>query len=324
MKIKALLILILTFCLLFTGCNQEQVEATVPPTTQPTEPPAPKVGIVLRNQAQDEADAQALQQLLEQQEYEILIRDSENDQAKQNEQVKTLLDNGCQVLIVQPVMTSGLDVLVDQVKPTGVPLIILDHKPEDAVLDSYDKLVFLGADHSQAAKALSEVYAQLPISGDLNFDGNTWLVMVTGPEDHLDSKARQEGFTTGNEEHLLLEAVSAEWSREGGRSATAQLLAKYGPDIEVIVTLDGEMALGALEAINNGGRDVGRDLYLVTVGGSTETHTEAEAGRISGLAAPDQQSRLSKLEELVGALIAGEAAEKINYIDYVTQLNLLT
>ena len=47
--------------MLFTGCNQEQVEATVPPTTQPTEPPTTKVGIVLRHQAQDEADAQALQ-----------------------------------------------------------------------------------------------------------------------------------------------------------------------------------------------------------------------------------------------------------------------
>lgn len=327
MKLKAVFILILALLLLFVGCRQEPMEATVPPvTTQPTDPPPPKAGLLLRQLTADEQDAQQLQQTLEKLGYEVQVRNGENDQAKQNEQVKALLDVGCELLVVQPVMTSGLDVLVEQVKVTGVPLIILDHEPDQAVLDLYDKLIYLGPDHGQAASALMAAYGQLPVNGDLNFDGLTWLVVICGPEDHLDSSQRLAEFTQSlpADTHVILETVAADWTQEGGRAAAAQLLAKYGPDIEVMVSLDGEMALGALEAIDNGGRDPGHDLYLVTVGNGSAVRAEAERGRISGLSAPDEDMRLQKLSELVTALTAGEAVEKKNLVDYIGSVTILT
>jgi len=60
------------------------------------------------------------------------------------------------------------------------------------------------------------------------------------------------------------------------------------------------------------------------VGDSPEVTEAAQQGRISGLAAPDAEARLEKLEQLVAALTAGEATEKITYIDYIAQLNILT
>lgn len=321
MKYKAVFILILALSLLFVGCKQKPVEATVPPeTTQPTQPPPPVAGLLLRQE--DEQVQQALEELG----FDVQVKLAENDQAKQNEQVKALLDGGCELLVVQPVMTTGLDVLVEQVKPTGVPLIILDHEPEQGVLDLYDKLAFLGPDHSQAAAVLTAAYGQLPVSGDLNFDGATWLVLICGPEDHLDSSQRLAEFTQSlpADTHVILETVAADWTQEGGRAATAQLLAKYGPDIEVLVTLDGNMALGALEAIDNSGRTPGRDLYLVTVGDGAAVWEQAEQGRISGLSAPDGDMRLQKLSELVAAMTAGEAVEKKNLVDYIDSVTILT
>lgn len=321
MRFKAVFILILALLLLFVGCRQETMEATVPPeTTQPTEPPPPVAGLLLRQE-----DGQA-QEVLEKLGFQVQVKLAENDQSKQNEQAKALLDAGCELLVVQPVMTSGLDVLVEQVKITGVPLIILDHEPDQAVLDLYDKLAYLGPDHSQAASALMAAYGQLPVNGDLNFDGATWLVVICGPEDHLDSSQRLAEFTQSlpADTHVILETVAGDWTRDGGRAAAAQLLAKYGPDIEVMVTLDGNMALGALEAIDNGGREPGRDLYLVTVGDGAVVREAAEQGRISGLSAPDEDMRLQKLSELATAMTAGEAVEKKNLVDYIGLVIILT
>ena len=327
MKIKVFFILILTLSLLFAGCKPEPAAPTVPvQTTAPTEPPTPKAGLALRQKADDDADALALQQTLEEQGYEVLVKDGENDQSRQNEQVKALLDEGCQMLVVQPVMTTGLEILVEQVKPTGVPLIILDHQPEQAVLESYDKLVFLGADHSQAGTVQAKLLEQLPMKGDLSLDGITSLVLILGPEDHLDSAKRSAEFMAAipADTHVILETVSAEWTKDGGRSAAAQLMSKYGPDIELMVTFDEQMALGALEAIDNGGWEPGQDLYVLTVGNSSEVRTQVEQGRISGIAWPDKEARLVKLSELIAALAAGEQTEKVHYIDYLDQLTILT
>lgn len=326
MKFKFFLILILILSVLFVGCRQETMEATVPvTTTQVTDPPVPKAGLLLR-QTEDEQDGLDLQQVLEVLGYEVLVKDAENDQSKQNEQVTGLLEQGCEVLVVQPVMTSGLDVLVEQVKPTGVPLVILDHQPDQAVLELYDKLTFLGPDYSQAGTVQSQLLAQLPVNGDLNFDGKTSVLVIQGPEDHVDAQKRAEDFLKGMpaDTHVILETVTGEWTQDGGRSAAAQMLAKYGPDIEVIVTFDGDMALGAIEAIENGGWVPGRDLYLLTAGGSTAVHNEVKLGRISGTAAPDAEARLTKLSELVTALAAGQPVEKLNLIDYTCYVTILT
>lgn len=325
MNFKVFFILILCLSVFCAGCKQQPMEATVPVvTTQPTEPPAPKAGLLLRQQTADEQDAVNLQGALEDLGYEVLLRDSQNDQSAQNEQVTQLLDAGCEILVVQPVMTSGLDVLVELVKPSGVPLILLDHQPEQSVLELYDKLTFLGPDHSQAGTVQTQLWEQLPYGGDLNMDGTVSVLLVCGPEDHMDAKQRAEDFLKGlpAETHVLLETVSADWTQEGGRSAAAQMLAKHGPDIEVLVIFDGAMALGAIEAIENGGWTPGRDLYLLTVGGSTAVLNEVSLGRITGTAAPDPAARLTKLTDLVIALTAGEAVEKINYIDYVDYITV--
>ncbi len=326
MKFKGLLILILIISVLFVGCRQEPMEATVPVTTQPTEPPAPKAGLMLRQLADDEQDALALQKALEKLGYEVLVRDAENDQSKQNEQVGDLLEHGCEVLVVQPVMTSGLDVLVEQVKPTAVPLVILDHQPEQAVLELYNKLSFIGPDHAQAGTVQSQLLAQLPVNGDLNLDGKTSVLIIAGPEDHIDAQKRAEDFLKGMpaDTHVIMETVTGEWTQDGGRSAAAQMLAKYGPDIEVMVTFDGAMALGAIEAIENGGWVPGQHLYLLTVGGSGAVHNEVALGRISGTAAPDAEARLAKLSELVTALTTDQPAEKLNLIDYTCYITILT
>ena len=75
MKFKLFFILILLPCLVFCGCKKDQLEATVPQPTvvtePPTEPPAPKAGLLLRNMTADEQDGLALQGALESIGYEV-------------------------------------------------------------------------------------------------------------------------------------------------------------------------------------------------------------------------------------------------------------
>jgi len=313
MKKTLLFILILILCLALWGCKQEPMEATVPTTevTEPTEPPAPKAGLLLRNSCTDEQDSIDLQACLEGLGYEVLVRDGKNDQAKQNKQAAALVNAGCEVLVLQPVMTAGLDVLLSEI--TEVPVIVLDAQPE--LGEGFDHVTILCAREENRGMVAASLPAALPKSGDLNGDGTVSLILIQGPEDDPEAAGIAAEFTAllNPETHIVLETVSTDWNENGGRSGCAQLLAKHGPDIEVIVVFDEEMAMGAIAAVENGGWVPGQDVYLLTVGNSTVIRNELEIGRLSGLAAPDRAARLETLKQLV----TGQATEKIYYIDYI-------
>ena len=315
MKLKLFFILILAFACILCGCKQEPVEATVPTTVAtepPTEPPAPKAGLLVKNLNADEQDGLNIRATLEGLGYEVLLRDAENDQSKQNQQVTALLDGGCQLLVLQPVMVSGLDVLLKEV--TQVPVIVLDAQPN--LGEGFENVKVLCPRQEQAGTVEATLLSSLPGGGDLNGDGQVSMILVNGPEDHLDATSRKEAFLAGinAETHIVLETVSDQWTEEGGKAACGQMLSKYGPDAEVIVTFGEEMAIGAIHAIENGGWTPGTDVYLLSIGSSTTARNETRLGRISGLSAPDAALRLQLLEQLV----KGEITEKVNFIEYIT------
>lgn len=316
MKTKLLFILILILCLGLCGCKQEPIEATVPTTvsTEPTEPPAPKVGLLLRNSCVDEQDSIDLQVCLESLGYQVLLRDGKNDQSKQNKQATALVEAGCELLVLQPVMTAGLDVLLTQI--TDVPVIVLDAQPELGE-DAQNVTVLCTRAENEGMVAAS-LPAALPKAGDLNADGTVSLVLIQGDDPEAAGIAAEFAALLNPETHIVLETVSADWNEDGGRSGCAQLLAKHGPDIEVIVTFDEEMAMGAIAAVENGGWIPGQDFYLLTIGNSTAIRNELQIGRLSGLAAPDRAARLETLAQLVTALVSGQTTEKIHYIEYIS------
>ena len=313
MKFKLFFILILILCVALCGCKTESLDPsdTTPATTVPTEPPAPKLGLLLKNLSADEQDGVSLESCLTQMGYEVLRRNAGNDQAKQNEQAAALLEEGCEVLILQPVMVSGLDVLLESM--THIPVIILDAQPE--LDDRFKNVTLLNIRDDNAGAAQATLLNTLPNGGDLNGDGTVSLILVNGPEDHKDATTRTAAFTAAidPEKHIVLEAIAAQWDEDGGRSASAQMMNKYGPDVEVIVTFNEDMALGAITAVENGGWVPGQDVYVITIGTSSIIRNETQLGRISGLSAPDADARLLLLQQI----LKGEVTEKENFIDYV-------
>ena len=311
MKTKLFFILILIFSMALSGCKQEPVAATTPSSATPS---APKAGLLLRDSGADERDGIALEAAIEALGYEVLVRDGANDQAKQNEQAAALVDDGCEILVLQPVMVTGLDVLLREI--TDVPVIILDAQPE--LPQDIQNVTVLCAREGNEGTVEASLIAALPRGGDLNGDGTVSLIVIRGPEDH-NAAAIADAFTAAldPEAHIVLETVSGDFTEDGGRSSCAPLLAKYGPDIEVIVTFGEEMTFGVIAAVENSGWVPGRDFQLLTAGSSTAIRNELQIGRINGLAAPDSEARLQTLTQLITALTTGQATEKINYIDYI-------
>ena len=69
--------------------------------------------------------------------YSVTIMDGKNDQNTQTEQINTFLQQGVDVLVINPVQTTSAQTIVDTVSPSGTPIVFINRQPEDSVLESY-------------------------------------------------------------------------------------------------------------------------------------------------------------------------------------------
>ena len=113
-----------------------------------------------------------LEEYLKDMGYSVTIMDGKNDQNTQTEQINTFLQQGVDVLVINPVQTTSAQTIVDTVSPSGTPIVFINREPEESVLDSYKgKCCYVGADARQSGTYQGEIVLALPNKGDTNGDG---------------------------------------------------------------------------------------------------------------------------------------------------------
>ena len=300
---RKILILALVLLALLAGCDHRQ-----------------QVGICFRD-CDDPFTAQYRQELeraLTDNGYAVTVMDAGNDQSKQDTQVAELIKKNTDVLILEPVMTSALDTVAEQAQKGKVPVVFVNRQPEEKTLDSWEKLCFVGYDTAQPG----QLQAQL-LSGeaDINGDGCVSYAILAGPEDHLDAILRSDGCTEMLEQmNMLTQALAVSngaFTREEGQRRCAMLLSQYGKDIEVLFCNSDELAFGAIEAIKDGGRTVGKDIFLYGIDGQRQALLFIRSGDLTGTVSVDIPGQVQQVLDAVKTYLMGGTAKKVNYTDHI-------
>ena len=131
-----------------------------------------------------------LEEYLKDMGYSVTIMDGKNDQNTQTEQINTFLQQGVDVLVINPVQTTSAQTIVDTVSPSGTPIVFINREPDKSVLDSYaDKCCYVGADARQSGTYQGELILDTETQGDINGDGK--ITYITVSYTHLDVYKRQ-------------------------------------------------------------------------------------------------------------------------------------
>ncbi len=261
-----------------------------------------------------------LQSLLQQKQYKVEVLDAGSDQSVQNRQVKDLLNRGCDGLLLSPVMPDAIAELVLAAKEKQVPMIFYDREPAKEILSLWDRTCYVDCDPIQSGILQGRLALQLPDCGDINGDGKVAYMILRDDDTCNDSVLRgQNAEQTLNAavETLPLGNHCVGVTQQKAAEAFSLYLAQYGKDVEVVICTSDVVAMGAWQAIADGGRTVGTDIYLIGADGDGKALQKIMAGEMSGTVLCDSKTLAVKLAQLLDDILQQPLTEKRYTIDHV-------
>lgn len=116
----------------------------------------------------------------------------------QNDQVESLINNGCDILLVNQVDRTDTTMVIDKAKNADIPVIFFNRELVREDLERWEKLYYVGVKTLESGVMQGEIVVDL-CSGeqgiapyDKNGDGRLQYVMLEGEAGHQDALIRTE------------------------------------------------------------------------------------------------------------------------------------
>ncbi|WP_439257270.1 galactose/glucose ABC transporter substrate-binding protein MglB [Lonepinella sp. BR2271] len=242
---------------------------------------------------------------------ELLMNDSQNAQSIQNDQVDVLISKGVKALAINLVDPSAAPTIIKKAQGEDIPVIFFNKDPGAKAIGSYDKAYYVGTDPKESGEIQADLIAKQWKANpalDLNKDGKIQYVLLKGEPGHPDAEARTKYVV----EQLNKQGIGTEqlfidtgmWDAAQAKDKTdAWLSSGKSNQIEVIISNNDSMAMGALEAT----KAHGKKLPIFGVDALPEALQLIKKGEMAGTVLNDGVNQAKVLVKLADNLVKGKA-----------------
>ena len=250
------------------------------------------------------------------------IVDAAGSQTTQNEQVKSLIEKGCDVICVNLVDRTEPTTITDLAEKNDVPVIFFNRELVAEDLERWSELYYVGADASESGRLEGELAADAfknDSTMDKNGDGICQYVVLEGEAGHQDSIVRTEySVNTMVEQGVETEKLGyamANWNRAQAQTKTAAMLTQFGGEIELIMANNDDMALGAIDALKASGMSKENWPVVVGIDGTSGGLDAVRNGEMLGTVYNDKEGQAKEMLNLAFALATNGDKDDIPLID---------
>ena len=192
----------------------------------------------------------------------LLTTNAESDLNKEISDIKGMIDQGAQALIISPLNSEGLDPALDYAKEKKVPVMTIDRFLTTKTACT-DFIGWVGSDFVEQGKRAFDALSKAT-SDSCN------LAVLLGAAGVNVTVDRQKGFedqmAAKASKMKVIAKQAADYERAKGQTVTAQLI-QANPEINCIYAHNDEMALGAVAALKDAGKKAG-DVKILTIDGT--------------------------------------------------------
>jgi ribose transport system substrate-binding protein len=203
---------------------------------------------------------------------ELIVVDAQDSVEKQISDVEDLIARKCDIIVLNPKDPQALIPVTRAVNRAGIPLIIADSTIDPSV----NYVTCIKSDNFAIGKLVGE-----HLSSQLKGKGN--VVIISGSVGNIGGEERRTGMISGFMENSLRNFNQVDinivaqgwggWTHEGGLKAMEDILVAH-KNIDAVYAENDSMALGAMKAI----REAGRDILVCGIDGQKEAFAMIKSG----------------------------------------------
>nr|WP_028392614.1 ribose ABC transporter substrate-binding protein RbsB [Bacillus cihuensis] len=225
---------------------------------------------------------------------DVKVVDAQNDTAKQSNDVEDLIQQGVDVLLINPTDSAAISSAVQSANAIGIPVITLDRSA-----DKGDVVTLVASDNSKGGEMAAEYIVD-------KLGKDAVVAELEGVPGASATRERGKGFHTIADTDLqVIAKQSADFDRTKGLTVMENII-QANPTIKAVFAHNDEMALGAIEAINSSGRDI----MVIGFDGNEDALNAIKAGKLEATVA-QQPDLIGKLAVDAGRdVLSGKKVEK--------------
>ncbi|MEO6280855.1 ABC transporter substrate-binding protein [Roseateles sp.] len=209
----------------------------------------------------------------------LKFADAQQKQENQVKAIRSYIAQKVDVIAFSPVVESGWDTVLKEAKTAGIPVILTDRAVKVADPSLY--VTFIGSDFVEegrkAAKWLLERAAKTP-NASLNI---VELQGTVGSAPAIDRKKGFEEVIKTNPKLQIIRSQSGEFTRAKGKEVMESFLKQRDKKIDVLYAHNDDMAIGAIQAIEEAGLKPGVDIVIISIDGVRGAFEAMKAGKLN-------------------------------------------
>jgi len=210
---------------------------------------------------------------------ELKFSDAQGKQENQIKALRSFIAQKVDVIAFSPVVESGWDTVLREAKAAHIPVILTDRSVDSADKSLY--VTFIGSDFVAEGKKAGDwllAYKGLPATGPINI---VELQGTVGAGPAIDRKAGFAEAIAANPRFKIIRSQSGDFTRAKGKEVMEAFLKSEGKKINVLFSHNDDMAIGAIQAIEDAGLKPGVDIVIVSVDGVKAAFEAMIAGKMN-------------------------------------------
>lgn len=199
---------------------------------------------------------------------DLKFSDAQQKQENQIKAIRSFISQGVDVIAFSPVVETGWEPVLKEAKRARIPVILTDRAVD--VQDDSLWVTFMGSDFVEegrrAARWLQDNYAKAK-PADKGMD-TVNIVELQGTVGSAPAIDRKNGFAEvmkSTPQFKVIKSQSGDFTRAKGKEVMEAFLKSEGKKIDVLYAHNDDMALGAIQAIEEYGLKPGKDIIIVSV-----------------------------------------------------------
>ncbi|HLI27405.1 MAG TPA: sugar ABC transporter substrate-binding protein [Chloroflexota bacterium] len=200
-------------------------------------------------------------------------------------------------IVLVPVDSNALVPAVNAAKSGGIPVFTADTR-----LIGTEVMTFVGTDHVTLAKLAAQHVVDW---ANRTRNGRANVLVLEGVPGASSTVERGIGFKQvfdATPNITVLAAQTANYNRVQAANVTENLLTRH-PNADVVLAMNDEMALGAIEAIKARGKTPNRDIYVVGINAAANAIEAMEKGELAATVYANEYCMAWKSVELAVAYV---------------------